>query len=92
MPIQVIKFVRIGRRRFLTNLYEKNLPLFLNDYFLLEGSDSNQQAIYHLNTANLNAQSSSSWFTEQYAVGIPLSVVNVTQLEKDTLLLCLESK
>jgi len=54
------------------------------------GAESIQQPIYHLNTVNLNHQS--SWFTDQYSVGIPLSVVNVTQLEKDTLLVCLESK
>lgn len=44
--------------------------------------------IYHLNTINLNTQS--SWFADQATTGAPLTVVNVTQLEKDTLLLCLE--
>ena len=34
----------------------------------------------------------SSWFADQPVVGKPLAVVNVTQLEKDTLLICLESK
>ena len=54
------------------------------------GAEPTQQAIYYLNTINLNAQS--SWYTDQLGVGIPLPVVNVTQLEKDTLLVCLESK
>ena len=48
------------------------------------------QSIYHLNTVNLNMQS--SWFNDQPVGGTDLSAVNITQLEKDTLLVCLESK
>lgn len=46
------------------------------------------QAIYHLNTVNLNMQS--SWFNDQPVGGTNLPTVNITQLEKDTLLVCLE--
>lgn len=48
------------------------------------------QPIYHLNTVNINTLS--SWFDDQPTGGTALNVVNVTQLEKDTLLICLESK
>ena len=48
------------------------------------------QSIYHLNTVNLNM--ASSWFNDQPVGGTNLMVVNITQLEKDTLLVCLESK
>ncbi|XP_077974878.1 mitogen-activated protein kinase kinase kinase kinase 3-like isoform X5 [Styela clava] len=46
-------------------------------------------SLFHLNTVNLNSQS--SWFSDQPPAGsINLGVVNVTQLEKDTVLICLE--
>nr|XP_002131009.1 mitogen-activated protein kinase kinase kinase kinase 5 isoform X1 [Ciona intestinalis] len=50
--------------------------------------DSGPLSVYHLNTINLNT--SSSWFSDQGQSGTQLAVVNVTQLEKDTLLICLE--
>nr|CAB3263631.1 mitogen-activated protein kinase kinase kinase kinase 5 [Phallusia mammillata] len=46
------------------------------------------QPSYHLDTINLNTNS--SWFADPQNAGTPLQVVNVTQLEKDTLLVCLE--
>uniref|UniRef100_H2YUY7 Mitogen-activated protein kinase kinase kinase kinase n=1 Tax=Ciona savignyi TaxID=51511 RepID=H2YUY7_CIOSA len=45
---------------------------------------------YHLNTIDLNSTSSTSWFADQAPGATQLAVVNVTQLEKDTLLICLE--
>ncbi|CAK8675014.1 mitogen-activated protein kinase kinase kinase kinase 5-like isoform X2 [Clavelina lepadiformis] len=45
------------------------------------------QPTFHLNTVNLNTYS--SWF-DQPTGAQQLNVVNVTQLEKDTLLICLE--
>uniref|UniRef100_F7AX08 Mitogen-activated protein kinase kinase kinase kinase n=1 Tax=Ciona intestinalis TaxID=7719 RepID=F7AX08_CIOIN len=53
-----------------------------------DNKDSGPLSVYHLNTINLNT--SSSWFSDQGQSGTQLAVVNVTQLEKDTLLICLE--
>jgi len=54
-------------------------------------TEPTSQPLYHLNTINLGTPTQSSWYTDEaYNPGLQLAVVNVTQLEKDTLLICFE--